>query len=143
MQRRFPGVVVVLFFSLIVISAAHAQQTDTTQRSTVDPELLAIPTAKTPKEYVIAGITVTGNQSLDASLLTSISGLNIGDKVQIPGGDNFSKAIINLWKQNLCARTMSSSDISVLTSYISKTHFLPNNADRRPWRQLTISLTCK
>ncbi len=34
-------------------------------------------------------------------MLSSISGINVGDKVQIPGGDNFSKAIINLWKQKL------------------------------------------
>jgi outer membrane protein insertion porin family len=100
MQRRFPGVVV-LFFSLILVSAAHAQQADTTKPTSPDPELLAITASKTPKEYVIAGIAVTGNQSLDASLLSSISGLTIGDKVQIPGGDNFSKAILNLWKQNL------------------------------------------
>ena len=33
--------------------------------------------------------------------LISISGINVGDKVLIPGGDNFSKAILNLWKQNL------------------------------------------
>ncbi|MEO5999306.1 MAG: POTRA domain-containing protein [Chitinophagaceae bacterium] len=101
MQRRFPGIVVVLFFSLSVVTAANAQQTDTTKPTSIDPELLAMASAKTPKEYIIAGIAITGNQSLDASLLSSISGLTVGDKVQIPGGDNFSKAIINLWKQNL------------------------------------------
>ena len=27
--------------------------------------------------------------------------MNVGDKVMIPGGDNFSKAINNLWNQRL------------------------------------------
>ena len=30
----------------------------------------------------------------------SIAGLNVGDEVSIPGGDNFSKAINKLWLQN-------------------------------------------
>jgi outer membrane protein insertion porin family len=57
--------------------------------------------AKQPKEYVLTGIKFTGTKYLDESLLLSISGLNVGDKVVYPGGDNFSHAIQNLWKQNL------------------------------------------
>ncbi len=56
-----------------------------------------------PREYTIAGIKITGTKYLDESLLQSISGLTVGDKVTIPGGDNFSKAINNLWKQHLFA----------------------------------------
>src|SRR6185437_9912466 len=78
--------------------------TDTTHPISIDPELLALSNPKTPpREYVIAGIKVTGTKFLDESLLTSISGLTVGDKVTIPGGDNFSKAIQNLWKQRLFA----------------------------------------
>ena len=100
MQSRFP-VVVLVFFSLLSVHAASAQQTDTLQPSAPDPELQAIVESKTPKEYSIAGISITGTKFLDSSLLASISGIAIGDKVQIPGSDLFSKAIINLWKQNL------------------------------------------
>ncbi len=49
---------------------------------------------------MISDIKVTGTQ-FDPNLIISISGLAVGDKVMIPGGDNFSKAIDNLWKQNL------------------------------------------
>ena len=49
------------------------------------------------------GITVTGNKSFDPNLFISISGLSVGDKVQIPGTDAFSKAITKFWKQNLIA----------------------------------------
>lgn len=66
----------------------------------IDVNLENIFTQKTPKKYKIAGVTVSGNQYFDAALLISIANLNVGDEVLIPGGDNFSKAISNLWKQN-------------------------------------------
>ncbi|HEV9038620.1 MAG TPA: POTRA domain-containing protein, partial [Puia sp.] len=79
-------------------------QTDTTHPVSIDPELVMLASGKTPpREYTIAGIKVSGTRYLDESLLTSISGLTVGDKVTIPGGDNFSKAIQNLWKQHLFA----------------------------------------
>jgi outer membrane protein insertion porin family len=43
---------------------------------------------------------VVGNEFFDESLLLSLSTLNVGDEVQIPGGDNFSKAIRKLMDQN-------------------------------------------
>ncbi|HEY0731376.1 MAG TPA: POTRA domain-containing protein, partial [Chitinophagaceae bacterium] len=46
-------------------------------------------------------IAVTGANYLDTAIITSISGLQVGGKVQIPGGDEFSKAITNLWRQRL------------------------------------------
>ena len=69
----------------------------------VNPELQGIFNAKPPKEYTIAGITVNGTKAFDANLIISISGLAVGDKVQIPGTDVFSKAISKLWRQNLVA----------------------------------------
>jgi outer membrane protein insertion porin family len=82
-------------------AAALAQQKDTAKTTAVDPELEALLQAKTPKEYNLAGIKVSGLKRYDESLLISISGLSIGDKIVYPGGDNFSHAIQNLWKQNL------------------------------------------
>ncbi len=80
--------------------SAYGQERDTIPTS-VDPELEAILSSRNPKEYIIAGVTVTGTKRYDEQLLISIAGFNIGDKVLIPGGDNFSKAINNLWKQRL------------------------------------------
>ena len=99
MLRRLPAVCLLVF--IFASTVATAQQQDSTNPAVTDPELLAIPNAKTPKEYNLAGIKITGTKYLDESLLLSISGLTVGEKVVIPGGDNFSKAIINLWKQNL------------------------------------------
>ncbi|MVM30847.1 outer membrane protein assembly factor BamA [Spirosoma sp. HMF4905] len=38
-----------------------------------------------PKEYEIAGLTVTGTRYLDPNSLVSLAGLKIGDKIRIPG----------------------------------------------------------
>ncbi len=53
-----------------------------------------------PKEYEIGGITISGAGHMDQNVLILLSGLSVGDKVQVPG-DKFSSAIENLWKQGL------------------------------------------
>ncbi|HXB13995.1 MAG TPA: POTRA domain-containing protein, partial [Bacteroidia bacterium] len=53
-----------------------------------------------PKEYVIAEIAVTGAEHMDKNVLTLISGLAVGDKVEVPG-DKVTSAIKNIWKQGL------------------------------------------
>jgi outer membrane protein insertion porin family len=95
--------VLCLLFCVFSSAVVLAQQPDTTKPTAVDPELEALLQAKSAKEYNLAGIKFTGTKAYDESLLLSICGLNIGDKVVYPGGDNFSHAIQNLWKQNLFA----------------------------------------
>jgi outer membrane protein insertion porin family len=102
MLWKFTPSVYLLTLSLLFTVFTQAQVSDTLPTS-LDPALLEISTSKVPKEYIIAGIKVTGTKHLDEQLLISISGITVGDKVVIPGGDNFSKAITNLWKQNLFA----------------------------------------
>jgi outer membrane protein insertion porin family len=67
----------------------------------INPALLEIYTNKIPKKYTIAGIDVKGTRSFDRNLIVSISGLAVGDDINIPGSDAFNKAISKLWKQNL------------------------------------------
>ncbi|MFK7908492.1 MAG: POTRA domain-containing protein [Chitinophagales bacterium] len=57
---------------------------------------------KTPKTYEIGGITITGTEYLDENVLISFSGLNVGDKVTIPG-DDIPNSIKKLWRQGLFA----------------------------------------
>ena len=73
------------------------------EESTVDYRL--------PKEYEIGGITTSGTRYLDESVLITLSGLQVGSKITIPGED-ITKAIRNLWKQGLFAN---------VKIYISKT----------------------
>jgi len=53
-----------------------------------------------PVEYEIGGITVSGVQFLDNTVLITLSGLTVGDKIKVPGED-INKAIESLWKQGL------------------------------------------
>lgn len=100
MQIRF-SVLALCIVSLTASMEVSAQQTDTLKPLAVDPALMELASATTPREYVISGIAISGTKHLDQALLLSISGISKGDRVRIPGGDNFSKAILNLWKQNL------------------------------------------
>ncbi|MBD0364818.1 MAG: BamA/TamA family outer membrane protein, partial [Flavisolibacter sp.] len=89
----------ILFFACASGFSLYAQ--DTTRPTSVDPELLSLEEARVPKEYTIQSVKVTGAQHLDTAIVLSISGIQPGDKIMIPGGDAFSKAITNLWRQRL------------------------------------------
>jgi outer membrane protein insertion porin family len=89
----------VLAALMLLSSVVVAQAQDTTVTS-VDPELENIFTQRIPKEYIVASVTVTGNKYFDQQLLLSIANLNVGDKIMLPGGDNFAKTINLLWSQN-------------------------------------------
>ncbi|HVK97337.1 MAG TPA: hypothetical protein VM368_05935, partial [Flavisolibacter sp.] len=95
MQRLIRRIFTLSF--LLVGTVAYSQDPVTS----VDPNLLALQNARVPKEFTIRSIKVTGVATLDTAIVTSISGLQVGDKVMIPGGDAFSKAINNLWRQRL------------------------------------------
>jgi outer membrane protein insertion porin family len=76
-------------------------QNDTLPGASVDPALMSIYSGKYPKKYTIADIQVKGNKAFDPAIVISVSGLSVGDEVTIPGGDNFAKAIMKLWTQNM------------------------------------------
>ena len=79
------------------------------------------------KKYTIGEIKVTGNNFFDQALLLSIAGLNVGDEVTIPGGDNFSKAITKLWAQRYF------SDVAIyITSLSGNKISLEVNVQERP-----------
>ncbi|HAN65470.1 MAG TPA: outer membrane protein assembly factor [Chitinophagaceae bacterium] len=98
-MHRIYRISVLLVFSLLSSKLILAQQ-DTLPVS-VNPALLEIFKSRYPKQYTIAGISVTGTRAFDQNLIISISGLAVGDKVTIPGSDAFGKAIQKLWRQNL------------------------------------------
>ncbi len=101
MQRTFTFSAILLALVFFSVRPASAQEKTDTIPTSIDPELEALSTARNPKEYTIAGIKVTGTKRYDEQLLISIAGINVGDKVSIPGSDQFSKAITNLWNQRL------------------------------------------
>ena len=126
LRRSLMGVFLVIF-CLLIITTAKAQVTDTTHPISVDPDLIALSNSKVPKEYTIAGIKIVGTKYLDESLLVSISGLTVGDKVMFPGTENFSKAITKLWNQNLF------SNIAIyFTKLVGSDIYLEINVTERP-----------
>lgn len=64
-----------------------------------------------PRKYTIGGITVTGVQYLNSSVLISLSGLEVGEKVDIPG-EKIRSAINKLWQQGLF------EDIKIMASSV-------------------------
>jgi outer membrane protein insertion porin family len=67
--------------------------------SSVDDEPKDVDYAR-QREYEIADITVTGTTTLDPSVLISLSGLQKGDKIRIPGL-KITEAIKKLWSKGL------------------------------------------
>ena len=55
---------------------------------------------RTPREVIIGGITVSGTTNYDEYLLIGLSGLQVGDKIAIPG-DHITKAIRRYWRNGL------------------------------------------
>src|SRR5688500_15652700 len=101
MQRflfRFCVLLAVMFTSILSV---NAQEPDTTKPTSIDPNLLAWQNATRAKEYTITAIRTSGINFLDTAIVVSISGLQVGDKILHPGGDNFSRAVQNLWRQKL------------------------------------------
>ena len=95
-----------LTFLLIVALSAFAEQTHA-QVGIGDFSV----DYRSPREYTIGGITVSGARNFDTQAIILFSGLTIGEKITIPG-DQISQAIKNLWKQKLFDNiTISVSEI--------------------------------
>jgi outer membrane protein insertion porin family len=67
----------------------------------------------TPGDYYIKEIKVTGVKYLDKEILSNLSGLREGERIEIPG-DAITKAIENLWSQKLF------SDIKIFADEIKR-----------------------
>ncbi len=79
-----------------------------------------------PAEYEIGGIEVTGVSNLDENSLISVSGLKVGDKINIPG-DEISGAIRKLWKQGILG------DVKILVTKVEGNFvFLEIRLSERP-----------
>jgi outer membrane protein insertion porin family len=103
MKKLFPKSLLAIILCCSAGIRVSAQERDTIPAAD-QPVGLNLPLGNSqPQQYEIADIVVSGTQYLDKSLLVSLSGLNVGDKVVYPGGDQFAKAIQALWGQRLFA----------------------------------------
>ena len=135
MQRFYRFFLAAFVFNLSGL-VVHAQVpdsignfADTTVQpvTSLDADLLNIFNQKTPQKYKVASVKITGNKYFDETLLLSVSGINVGDEITIPGGDNFSKAITKLWAQNYF------SDVAVYITKLEGTNiYIEINVTERP-----------
>ncbi|MCD7972257.1 MAG: outer membrane protein assembly factor BamA [Candidatus Azobacteroides sp.] len=84
----------VLFSGLFVFSQEPAD-------SVKNDNLPVISYSSTPKTYTVAGIDVQGADNYDDFIIIGLSGLSVGEKVTIPGGDEISTAIKRFWRHGL------------------------------------------
>ena len=92
MIRRYITKVLFLLFLVAIDFNVKAQIQVGNDMSDIDYSL--------PREYEIGGITVTGVKYLDPQVLVMISGLQVGETIDVPG-DKITSAIRKLWDQGL------------------------------------------
>lgn len=79
-----------------------------------------------PKEFVIGGVNINGVEYLDKLVLITISKLEVGERILVPG-DATSNAVKNLWSQGLF------DDVALEINHISNdTIFFDLNLAERP-----------
>ena len=79
-----------------------------------------------PKQYEIGGIVVEGAKYVDASMLSMIAGLRVGETISIPG-DEISNGIRKIWEQGLF------EDVAInATDFVGNTVFLQIVIKERP-----------
>ncbi len=102
---------VLIFLFLLVASSSLAQFRRSRATATVEQEPLKDGELnyRSPQEYTIAGIEITGLNVLDKNAMVSLTGLKVGDKIKIPG-DGISSAIRKLWKHGLVGDATISVD---------------------------------
>ncbi|MBW7845157.1 MAG: outer membrane protein assembly factor BamA [Bacteroidia bacterium] len=88
---KFKKIVVFIFSILAFFNAADAQDT-----SAVSTPL----DYSFPKTYELSGVMISGTEFYDKTVLQSLSGLMVGQKIKIPG-EEIGNAITALWKQKL------------------------------------------
>ena len=65
--------------------------------------------SRAPRPYTLAGLTVSGVNNYDEYLLAGLSGLTIGQRINIPG-DEITKAIKRYWRHGLFSNVAISVD---------------------------------
>ncbi|MCF0197798.1 MAG: outer membrane protein assembly factor BamA [Bacteroidaceae bacterium] len=84
------SIILLLLFSALGAQAQFLERV-------VDP---VVDYGRTPREYILAGLTVSGADSYDDYLLIGLSGLQVGQRVTIPG-DDITKAVRRYWRNGL------------------------------------------
>ncbi len=105
MNRVYHIIAALLF---CIASPAMAQSIDRDTDPIVDY-------GRTPRDYILGGITVSGVQNYDDYLLIGLSGLQVGSTITIPG-DEITRAVKRYWRNGLFSNVSISVDSIVMDS---------------------------
>ncbi|RYY35880.1 MAG: outer membrane protein assembly factor BamA [Sphingobacteriaceae bacterium] len=85
---------------VFITAAANAQVTDSVQTTTAPAPVTDSLSYLNPKQYIIGGVTVSGIKTLEKDALITISKLNKGDAITLPGEAN-ARVVKTMYEQNL------------------------------------------
>lgn len=91
------------------------------QQKIVNPDITY---SGTPKTYKLAGLTVTGIEGYEDYVLTGISGLTVGQELEVPG-TAITDAVKRYWKHGLFSDVSISADSIVGDNIYLKIHLAP------------------
>ena len=106
---------------LMLLALSGVSLTMSAQQKIVNPDITY---SGTPKTYKLAGLTVTGIEGYEDYVLTGISGLAVGQELEVPG-TAITDAVKRYWKHGLFSDVSISADSIVGDNIYLKIHLAP------------------
>lgn len=106
---------------LMLLALSGVSLTMSAQQKIVNPDITY---SGTPKTYKLAGLTVTGIEDYEDYVLTGISGLTVGQELEVPG-TAITDAVKRYWKHGLFSDVSISADSIVGDNIYLKIHLAP------------------
>ena len=106
---------------LMLLALSGVTLTMSAQQKIVNPDITY---SGTPKTYKLAGLTVTGIEGYEDYVLTGISGLAVGQELEVPG-TAITDAVKRYWKHGLFSDVSISADSIVGDNIYLKIHLAP------------------
>ena len=105
----------------MLLALSGVTLTMSAQQKIVNPDITY---SGTPKTYKLAGLTVTGIEGYEDYVLTGISGLSVGQELEVPG-TAITDAVKRYWKHGLFSDVSISADSIVGDNIYLKIHLAP------------------
>ena len=106
---------------LMLLALSGVSLTMSAQQKIVNPDITY---SGTPKTYKLAGLSVTGIEGYEDYVLTGISGLSVGQELEVPG-TAITDAVKRYWKHGLFSDVSISADSIVGDNIYLKIHLAP------------------
>ena len=106
---------------LMLLALSGVSLTMSAQQKIVNPDITY---SGTPKTYKLAGLTVIGIEGYEDYVLTGISGLTVGQELEVPG-TAITDAVKRYWKHGLFSDVSISADSIVGDNIYLKIHLAP------------------